>query len=146
MSKIELLRKCRRELREMAFIEDQLYALETSLLPRAIQYKDDNVQLSPEDYHTKTMQKIIAMKTMIGKKLCEMTAHQAEAMRLIFTLQDSNQRQVLTLYYLTMNEMQRGSHTVLRLHTWKSVAEVMGYSEQHARRLAEKGEKKIKMY
>lgn len=131
----ELLRQCRKELKEILILEQQRDYYMTLLLPRAIRYDNDKIQTTPEDYQLKMMAKAAALDDVIMKKLHALFEKHTEAHRRIDAIPDSYERQVLLLYYLSAHSFQRGGHVIRRLHTWETVSEVSGISARHAKRL-----------
>lgn len=130
-----LLKKCRRELREVLVLKERRDTLEGSLLPRALRYQHDRIKTMPEDHFTQAMAEISDMTAEINLRLKEMATRQRSAQRVIDSLRDERYRMVLTLYYMTLKEEKRGSHTARHLYSWDDVAETMNYSYDHVRRL-----------
>ena len=130
----ELLSRCRREMKEILFLQEQRELLRMSLYPRAILYTD-KVQSTPEDYFSEAMQKYCDLDRLINKRLISMFSRQTEAQRIIDRLTDSRQREVLLLYYLSFREYRRGDYLVKSLYTWKAIAKKLHYHERQIRRI-----------
>jgi hypothetical protein len=123
-----LLKKCRQEKRELLILTDKLEQLQMSLLPRAIQLKDINVQESGDaDPLADRVSAKADLEQDIRKQIAIMLQREAEAYRLISKLRNSRQRQMLELYYLTWRvDKDNKCH----LYTWEEVAFTMGISER----------------
>ena len=130
-----LLKKCRKELIEALVLRERRDTLEGSLLPRALRYSHDQIRGMPEDHFTQAMADIADISTEINRKIIQMAKRQHRAQRIVDALEDERYRMVLTLYYLTLKEERRGSHTAKSMYTWDEVAEAMNYSYDHVRRL-----------
>lgn len=128
MTSKTLLKKCRQEKRELLILTDKLEQLQMSLLPRAIQLKDINVQESGDaDPLADRVSAKADLEQDIRKQIAIMLQREAEAYRLISKLRNSRQRQMLELYYLTWRvDKDNKCH----LYTWEEVAFTMGISER----------------
>lgn len=131
----KLLKQCRREMRELIVLRDRRDTIEASLLPRAIQYTHDRIQVSPDKYFEKAVAAVVDMEMVINEKIAAILERQKAASGMIDTLTDSRHREVLTLYYLTYYIEQREGFAVKRLYTLEDVAVKMNYSNDHVRRL-----------
>lgn len=139
-----LFRTCRREMREIIIMKERRDTITAALLPRAIQYRHDNIRTTPEDHFTKAMARVADLDEDINRKLAGMMKRQQEAQKIIDDLEDSRYRQVLMLYYLTFRGVSRGGSRVLMLHNWRSVGKALDYSEDHVKRLHNEALQKIK--
>ena len=128
MTSKTLLKKCRQEKRELLILTDKLEQLQMSLLPRAIQLKDINVQESGD---ADPLADRVAAKTDleqdIRKQIAIMLQREVEAYRLISKLRNSRQRQILEMYYLKWKVDAAGK---CHLYTWEAVAEELEISER----------------
>ena len=131
----ELFQTCRKELLEIIVMTEQRDKITATLLPRAIQLTADRIKVHPENYFAEAMAQAADLDADIAEKLKPMLARQQEAMLLLNTVRESKHRNILRLYYLTMKEEMRGSHHVMRLHTWDDVAEALYYESSYARKL-----------
>lgn len=133
MTSKTLLKKCRQEKRELLILTDKLMQIETSLLPRAIQLKEINVQESGD---SDPLADRVAAKTDleqdIRKQIASMLQREAEAYRLISKLKNSRQRQILELYYMKWRVDAAGR---CHLYTWEEVALELEISERHLYRM-----------
>lgn len=122
------LRACRDEQGEINILlrkQEQLYS---SLLPAAIRYDGDRIQTTPEDRMLERMPEIAELDRKIDKQVRKLAKRKARAMEMINKLQDSKQRQALTLYYLNNRRL-----------SWEKVAAEMGYSRERVLDFAEEG-------
>ena len=128
MTSKTLLRKCRQEKRELLILADKLEQLQMSLLPRAIQLKDINVQESGDaDPLADRLAAKNDLEAEIRRNLVAMLQRETEAYRLISKLKNSRQRQILELYYLKWKVDATGR---CHLYTWEMVAEELEISER----------------
>lgn len=133
-----LLRTCRKEMKEIILLQERRDTVMSSLLPRAIRPTHDHVQITPEDHFAKAMARAADLDHVISRKLDRMLKRQKQAWEVVDTLEDSRYRQILMLYYLTFRKVKRGKYTTFRLHTWETVADAVGYSVDHVKRLQDK--------
>ena len=128
MTSKTLLKKCRQEKRELLILTDKLEQLQMSLLPRAIQLKDINVQESGDaDPLADRVAAKADLEQDIRKQIASMLQREAEAYRLISKLKNSRQRQILELYYLKWKVDAAGR---CHLYTWEEVALELEISER----------------
>lgn len=128
MTSKTLLKKCRQEKRELLILADKLEQLQMSLLPRAIQLKEINVQESGDS--DPLADRVAAKEDLmndIQKQIAIMLQREAEAYRLISKLKNSRQRQILELYYLKWKVDPDGR---CHLYTWEEVAVALEISER----------------
>lgn len=116
---LKLIRSEQKELRILKEKKDTIYY---SLLPSSIRYDKDNIQVTPENVLSEKVIKMVDLTREIDEHIKYLEKHKADALRIIRKITDTNQRQVLILYYLTLDI--RGN-----LMKWFDVAEIMGYSE-----------------
>lgn len=123
-----LLKKCRQEKRELLILADKLEQLQMSLLPRAIQLNDIDVQESrdPDPIANRVSAKA-DLEADIRKQIGIMLQREAAAYHLISKLQNSRQRQILEMYYLKWKVDEVGR---CHLYTWREVAEELDITEQ----------------
>ena len=113
------LRACRDEQGEINILLRKREQLYSSLLPAGIRYDGDRIQTTPEDRMLERMPEIAELDKKISQQIRRLARRKAKAMGMINKLQDSKQRQVLTLYYLDNRRL-----------SWREVAKEMSYSEQ----------------
>lgn len=111
------LYRVRREMREIQIKQMQIAQIRSSLLPSGIRYDVDKVQTSPSDQISEVMARADEIDRRIAADVDAMQEDLFKAMDMIDALEDSRERQVLTLYFLTP--------TVNRM---EDVAEIMSYS------------------
>lgn len=142
MTSKTLLKKCRQEKRELLILTDKLEQLQMSLLPRAIQLNDIEVQESrdPDPIANRVSAKA-DLEADIKRNLASMLQREAEAYRLISKLKNSRQRQILELYYLKWKVDADGR---CHLYTWEMVAEELFISERQLYRMIPDAFREIK--
>lgn len=130
----ELLQKCRDEKYEIIILEEKRDTLRTSLLPKAIQPQKVIVQSSPSNVFDDVQASIYDLNLLIDRRIAEMYRNEEIAFRTICRLNNSNYRQMLTLYYLS----ERAENGRRSLYKWEQVADKMGYSVQNIYKILEK--------
>lgn len=95
------------------------------LSPRAISYDGIRVQTSPQDRMFETVEALQKLSRLIQRKEEELAMRQLEAMTMIYSLNNSEYRKLLLLYYIDGDKQKR----------WNEVAELMGYSESRVKHL-----------
>ena len=137
-----LLKKCRMEKREILILQDKLDQIQYSLLPRAIQLKDINVQESGDaDPLADRSAAHVDLENELRRQIETMKEHDTEAHRYVARLRNSRHRQMLELYYLSFWRDPKGG---FHLYTWEMIAEEMGVSERHIYRLIPEVFKELK--
>lgn len=105
---------------EIDYLSDKVEELRTSLLPSGIRYDKINVQTSPDgDQMTDIFCKIENYEGKIKELLQVLLDDYNGAAEMIMTLEKSEHRQVLWIYYLDKDRPK-----------WPEVARRMQYSEQ----------------
>lgn len=105
---------------EIDYLSDKVEELRTSLLPSGIRYDKINVQTSPDgDQMTSILCKIEDYEAKIRELLQVLLDDYNGAAEMIMTLEKSEHRQVLWIYYLDKDRPK-----------WPEVAQRMQYSEQ----------------
>ena len=115
------IRNTQKEINELKQRIDEEYY---SLLPSGIRYDLDKVQTSPEDRLPEVMGRIDEHTRVMCDRLERLLVRKQWAEHLINKLEDTRQRQVLDLYFLSVERM-----------TMEQVAKKMGYSVQQVYRL-----------
>lgn len=123
----DFLRAIRSEQHEIAHLREMVAELETELLPQAIRYDRDKVQVSPDEKFSKICAKIVDYEDELGKSIAILVGRKLYAEQLIKKLDNEKEREVLRLYYLT-------TENGLSL-TWNQVAIRMNYFERHVKRI-----------
>lgn len=95
------LYRVKREMREVQIKQMQIAQIRSSLLPSGIRYDVDKVQTSPSDPMIRVMARIDEMEREIAGDFEQMQADFSDARKMIESLEDSRERSVLTLYFLT---------------------------------------------
>lgn len=123
----DFLRAIRSEQHEIAHLREMVAELETELLPQAIRYDHDKVQVSPDEKFSKICAKIVDYEDELGKSIAILVGRKLYAEQLIKKLDNEKEREVLRLYYLTTENGQS--------LTWNQVAIRMNYFERHVKRI-----------
>lgn len=122
MTAKDLMRSIRPLRRELELLRQQERAM---LSPQAITYDKVRVQTSPQDRMFETVEAIQKLGDLIQRKEKELAEMQLEAMTLIYSLDKTDYRQLLILYYIDGDESK----------IWNDVADAMGYSESRVKHL-----------
>lgn len=123
----DFFRKIRKEQNEIAHLSAMIKNEELALLPKAIVYDKDKVQVSPEDRFSEACAKISDMREELGMSIMRLKEKQIRAELMIRNLEDPDEREVLRWYYLTLYEN--------RPLTWQQVAIRMNYYRRHVIRI-----------
>lgn len=115
--------------------EEKITNLELSLLPAGIRYDKDKVQTSPTDPLSGRMAEIADLQRDIDDKISGLLSRQRQAQRFVDVLEDSLERQVLSLYYLgappmRMAEVARVVH-YSRDYTYKVFERALGHLNEY---------------
>jgi hypothetical protein len=121
----------RKEQREAARLNELIEKKRLSLLPGAIRYDKDPIQVSPDDVLSTAMADIYTMNAKLTELVDDVVVKAHKALDLVLQLPASNEREVMILYYLTVN-----SRNVPL--SWEYVSGEMGLSERQARRIRNK--------
>jgi hypothetical protein len=120
-------RQIRKEQNEIAHLAMLIQQEETMLLPKAIVYDKDKVQVSPEDKFSDICARISDMQEELGESIVKLKAKQMTAERMIRNLSDPDEREVMRWYYMTLYDN--------RPLTWQDVAIRMNYYRRHVIRI-----------
>ena len=123
----EFLRSIRHEQQEILHLQEMIDAAELELLPQAIRYDKDKVQVSPEERFSKVCAAVADYQEELGREIVKLLKKQMRAAEMIMGLDDEKERMVLRLYYLTTDHGQP--------LTWGQVAIRMNYFERHVKRI-----------
>lgn len=123
----DFFRKIRKEQNEIAHLSAMIKNEELALLPKAIVYDKDKVQVSPEDRFSEVCAKISDMQEELGRSIVRIKEKQVQAELMIRKLEDPDEREVLRWYYLTLYDN--------RPLTWQQVAIRMNYYRRHVIRI-----------
>lgn len=120
-------RQIRKEQNEIAHLAMLIQQEETMLLPKAIVYDKDKVQVSPEDKFSDICARISDMQEELGASIVKLKVKQMTAERMIRNLSDPDEREVMRWYYMTLYDN--------RPLTWQDVAIRMNYYRRHVIRI-----------
>ena len=123
----DFFRKIRKEQNEIAHLSAMIKNEELALLPKAIVYDKDKVQVSPDDKFSEVCAKISDMQEELGMSIMRLKEKQIRAELMIRNLEDPDEREVLRWYYLTLYDN--------RPLTWQQVAIRMNYYRRHVIRI-----------
>lgn len=122
----QLLKQCRHEKREILILTQKRDMIRMSLLPSSNSIKPVVVQSSRDPDSMGKKEAIIEqLDKEIDRQLAKMLEHDLEAHKLVGKLEDSIQRQVIELYYLSFREDR---HKNKHMYIWEEVADELGYS------------------
>lgn len=120
-------RRIRDEQKEILHLQEMITGMEMSLLPKAITYDKDKVQVSPDDRFGEVCAKVTDYQEELGRSIVKLKARQILAEQMIASLEDMKEREVMRYYYLTTDKGQ--------VLTWRQVAIRMNYYEQYVKRI-----------
>ena len=123
----EYFRQIRREHLEIDHLAQMIQHEELLLLPKAIVYDKDKVQVSPEDILARNAAEIIEMQEELGRSIILLKRKKVNAESLIIRLEKSDEREVMRYYYLDSLEG--------KLLRWDDVAEKMHISKRQVLRI-----------
>ena len=123
----QFFRDIRKEQEEIQQLKHLIQEKEMVLLPRAISYDRDRVQISPDDLFSKTCAAMSDLEMELGRSIMILAKKQAQAEQMIRKLDDPNERKVLRYYYMTLIDGQ--------LPTWVQVGIRMNYFEVYVKKL-----------
>lgn len=120
----QFLYSVRDEQKEIEELTDRIYEMRMSLLPAGIRYDTDKVQTSPSDTISDRMAEITDYMKQMEEKKIELIRRRKQAQKMIDDLQDSRQRQVLDLYFLSVKRL-----------SMEDVSAMIGYSRKQTFRI-----------
>lgn len=120
----QFLYSVRDEQKEIEELTDRIYEMRMSLLPAGIRYDTDKVQTSPEDKLSECEAKIADYSTMLGQKKEALIQRRHRAQEMIDLLEDSRERQVLDIYFLSVKRL-----------SMEDVSALIGYSRKQTYRI-----------
>ena len=121
------LRSIRSEILEIQHLKRMIRQTEAGLLPQAIRYDKEKVQVSPEEHFSKVCAKVSEYEEELGSSIAILVEKQLKAEKLIRKLKDEKEREVLRWYYLTVEDGY--------LLTWGQVALRMNYNERYVKQI-----------
>ena len=123
----QFFKDVRSEQAEIQQLKELIAQKEMSLLPGAITYERDKVQISPEDRFSKECAAITDLQMELGASIMRLARKQIQAENMIRLIDDSNERKVMRYYYITLFDGQ--------LPTWNQVAIKMNYYERYVKKI-----------
>lgn len=132
MTAKEFLYSIRDEQREIDELRRRIFELEASLLPSGIRYDLDKVDSSPRDRLSETISEIADYQAVLKAKVSRLNGRRMRAQEMIDWLDDSLERQVLDIYFLSGRRVG-----------FSDVGEEVGYSERQVYRLYQSAMAKI---
>lgn len=125
LSTKDFLKQVRKEMLEIKIKSDELEQVRMGLLPKALSYKSDKVQSSHNaDVVGDGVAKTDSIEQSIKQSIEQLKERYADAYEMIESLNDSTQRQVMHLYFLSNN-----------IYTINQIADMMGYTERQIYRI-----------
>ena len=122
-----MFREIRKEQKEIAHLAEMIKSEEIMLLPQGIRYDKDKVQTSPDDMISKNVSKIVDMQKTLEQSIFSLKQKHIDAEQLIRQLDNSDEREVMRWYYLTVEDNKP--------LTWEQVAIRMNFYKRHVLRL-----------
>ena len=123
----EWFKGVRKERYEIIHLEELIKSAEMGLLPSGIRYDRDKVQTSPSDTMSAVLSKAADMQNELESSIAKLQDRRIEAEKLIRTLENSDEREVLRYYYLdTFNG---------RPLTWEQVSNRMNFNLRWVHRI-----------
>lgn len=124
----QFLYNVRNEWKESAILKERVNALTASLLPAGIRYDKDKVQTTPSDQISKKMAALADYERDLEERQIAFMDHHRRAQCMIAELEDTRERQVLELYFLSVPPL-----------TMSMTAECVGYSRDYTYKLFARG-------
>lgn len=124
----QFLYNVRNEWKESVILKERVNALAASLLPAGIRYDKDKVQTTPSDQISKKMAALADYERELEERQIALMDHHRQAQRMIAELDDTRERQVLELYFLSVPPL-----------TMSMTADRIGYSRDHTYKLFARG-------
>jgi hypothetical protein len=116
----EFFRQIRKEQAEIRHLEALISKTRLSLLPQGFRYDTDKVQTSPADPITEKAAIIADYTRQLNESLSKLVKRKIEAEQLIMSLDNTDERDIMRLYYM---ETQEASNTKERVsYSWDQVA------------------------
>lgn len=124
----EYFRQIRREQLEILHLAEMIKHEELTLLPKAVTYDKDKVQVSPEDILARSAAEIVEMQEELGRSILILKRKKARAESMIIQLESSDEREVMRYYYLdsldgrllkwddVATKMHREKRQIFRIH------------------------------
>jgi DNA-directed RNA polymerase specialized sigma subunit len=133
MSAKSLLAQVRKEMFEIKIKQDELEQMKMGLLPKAVTYSDDKVQVSAKtDRISKTLANADSLEEYISLSVDNLKERYQKAYRLVEGLTDTTQRQILHLYFLSKD-----------VYTMEQIADILGYSVRQIYRIYKEAMEKL---
>ena len=123
----QFFKDVRKEQEEITQLRALIQEKELTLLPRAITYDKDKVQVSLDDLFTKTCAIISDLEMELGKSVMILAKKQIKAEKMIRKLENANERKVMRCYYLSTFEGHSPS--------WMQVGIMMNYYESYVKKV-----------
>lgn len=120
----QFLYSVRDEQKEIEELTDRIYEMRMFLLPSGIRYDTDKVQTSPDDKLSEYEAKIADYSMLLGQKKEALIQRRQQAQGMIDLLEDSRERQVLDIYFLSVKRPNM-----------REVAAIINYSVQQTFRI-----------
>ena len=123
----QFFKDVRKEQEEIQQIKAIIAEKEMTLLPKAIVYDGEKVQVSPDDKFSEVCAAISDLEMELGKSVMILAKNQLRAEQMIRKLSDPNERKVMRYYYLSVIDGQ--------VPTWNQVAIRMNYYESYVKKV-----------
>lgn len=120
----QFLYNVRSQWKEIMILKERADALSASLGAHGIDYSGERVQTSPDDQMSRKVAALADYKSELTEKEIGLTRDHMRAQQMIDALEDTRERQVLELYFLSLPPK-----------SMSMTAECVGYSREHTYRL-----------
>ena len=120
----EYFRQIRKEQLEIFHLEDMIEKEELTLLPKAIRYDTDKVQLSPDDILARSAAEIADMKEALLRSIQALKEKKARAENDLMELENPDEREVMRWYY--MDSEEKNKRWILKIHG-RALANLIGH-------------------
>lgn len=134
-----ILSQCRMQLIFLIKTSEEMETKEKSCFPRAIRYSHDRVQVSAEDYFTKTLAEVADLQAAITKEQKHFRRTRMLALDQIEKVKNVRQRYVLQQYY---TEKRLEDVNGVKHWTWYTLEDVaieMGTTVEAVKKIKERG-------
>ena len=135
----QVLTDCRMQLIFLIKTAEEMETKEKSCFPRAIRYTHDRVQVSPEDYFTKTIAEVADLQAAITKEQKRFRMTRMLALDLIEEVKNVRQRYVLQNYYTEKRLEDVNGVKHWTWYTLEDIAVEMGTTTDAVKKIKERG-------
>ena len=139
LKRSQVLTDCRMQLIFLIKTAEEMETKEKSCFPRAIRYTHDRVQVSSEDYFTKTIAEVADLQAAITKEQKRFRRTRMLALDLIEEVKNVRQRYVLQNYYTEKRLEDVNGVKHWTWYTLEDIAVEMGTTTEAVKKIKERG-------